>query len=99
MRYGTARVARGVQLAFDPDVEYNIYRTIPHHIASVAGRLQVPGGFIGGRQSDVLRRSGLALTRRTLRTALVDGGHLFPFEVPWEAAQAIRRMAQELSVL
>jgi pimeloyl-ACP methyl ester carboxylesterase len=96
VRYGTRRSAHGIQLVFDPDVEYRIYRTIPHNMVV---RSRVPGGFIGGRDSTVLARAGLAATRRLLRVDLVDGGHLFPFQLPQEAARAIRAMADALTVL
>jgi pimeloyl-ACP methyl ester carboxylesterase len=99
IRYGTVPDDHGVRLAFDPAVEYRIYRTIPHDIHAVARRLQVPAGFIGGRSSDVLKRTGLAATRRHMLVTLIDGGHLFPLQVPWEAAAAIRAMAKQLSVL
>jgi pimeloyl-ACP methyl ester carboxylesterase len=88
-----------VELVFDPDVEYRIYRTIPHDLAAAARKLAVPGGFIGGRSSTVLSRAGLAATRRRLRVHLIDGGHLFPFEHPLQAGHAIRTMAAELSGL
>jgi pimeloyl-ACP methyl ester carboxylesterase len=89
----------GVRLWFDPDIEYRIYRTIPHDIAAAVKRLRVPGGFIGGRDSDVLRRVGLGHTRRHFRLALLAAGHLFPFQFPDAAAQAVRRMARDLGAL
>lgn len=97
VHYGTRRVAHGVELVFDPDVEYRIYRTIPHDLAAAGRHLTVPGGFIGGRGSTVVAQSGLAATRRHLRTQMIDGGHLFPFEHPQIAAQAICSMAAALS--
>jgi hypothetical protein len=88
-----------VELVFDPDIEYRIYRTIPHDLAAAARRLTVPGGCIGGPASTVLARAGLASTRRRLRVHPIDGGHLFPFERPLQAGRAIRAMAAELSGL
>lgn len=99
VQYVTRRGSHGVELVFDPDVEYRIYRTIPHDLAAAARKLAVPGGFIGGRSSTVLSRAGLAATRRRLRVHLIDGGHLFPFEHPLQAGHAIRTMAAELSGL
>ena len=88
---------RGIELVFDPEVEYRIYRAIPHNLVASRQRLAVPGGFIGGRESTVLARVGLAATRRRLHTQMIDGGHLFPFERPLHAAHAIRAMAATLS--
>jgi pimeloyl-ACP methyl ester carboxylesterase len=100
VRYGTRPASGGgVELIFDPQVEYRIYRTFPHDLAAAERRLAVPAGFIGGRQSMVVAQSGLAATRRRLRTHLIDGGHLFPFERPLHAALAIRAMAETLSGL
>jgi len=89
---GTVPSPGGVKLAFDPLVEYRIYRCIPHDMARLLPGLKVPGGFIGGRQSADIQRVGLGITRQHLRVSMVDGGHLFPFEHPRTAANAIRDM-------
>jgi pimeloyl-ACP methyl ester carboxylesterase len=99
VRFGIVEDGNGVRLWFDPDIEYQIYRTIPHDIAGSLRKLAVPGGFIGGSESTVLKRVGLGHTRRRFRLALVPGGHLFPFQLPRDAAQAIRRMAADLGAL
>jgi pimeloyl-ACP methyl ester carboxylesterase len=88
--------AGGVRLAFDPAIEYRIYRGFPHGLATELPRLRVPAGCICGRESADARQIGLATTRRYFRVARVAGGHLFPFEHPEAAAQAIREMAAEL---
>jgi pimeloyl-ACP methyl ester carboxylesterase len=94
--YGLVPSGCGVGLWFDPGIEYQIYRTIPHNIAGGIKRFAVPGGFIGGRDSDLLRRVGLGYTRRLFRLSLLAGGHLFPFEIPHAAALAISRMVGDL---
>jgi pimeloyl-ACP methyl ester carboxylesterase len=99
VRYGTAPSADGVELVFDPEIEYRIYRTIPHDMAGLADRLRVPAGFIYGRESTVVKRTGLLQTRQIMRLMPVDGGHLFPFELPRQAAQAIASMIQRLTGL
>ena len=88
----------GVSLAFDPGVEYRIYRTFPHDLARELPRLRVPAGVICGRESAESRRLGLATTRKHFRVVRVEGGHLFPFEHPAAAARAIRDMAETLTV-
>lgn len=95
-RSGTRAVHAGVRLAFDPDIEYRIYRSIPHDMATHAPRLRVPAGFVGGRQSEEVRRVGLRLTRRHFQVEMVDGGHLFPLERPEPAAEAIQRMHAQI---
>ncbi len=86
----------GRQLWFDAGIEYRIYCTIPHHLHRLLPQLTVPAGFIGGRQSKELRVFGIAAMRGIFRLQPIDGGHLFPFERPLEAAAAIRAMAATL---
>ena len=86
----------GLRLAFDPEVEYRIYRSIPHDLAYYLPRLKVPAGFIGGIDSFELRQVGLAITRKHFRVELIDGGHLFPFEKPLESARALKAMIDGL---
>ena len=93
---GTVREGNRLRLVFDPEIEYRIYRSVPHDLVYYCSRLRVPAGFIGGRHSDVLRRVGLAHTRRSFRVKRVEGGHLFPFERPQMAAEAVRQMVDEL---
>jgi pimeloyl-ACP methyl ester carboxylesterase len=57
----------------------------------------VPAGFIGGEHSDVVRRAGLAATRRRFALRKVPGGHLFPFEAPDAAAAAVIELAEALA--
>jgi len=94
---GTRPSPEGVRLAFDPSIEYRIYRTFPHGIAQHLPSLRVPAGFIFGRESEDARHMGLATTRKFFRVARVEGGHLFPFEHPQAAARAIAEMAEALS--
>jgi len=93
---GTVRKGDHLHLLFDPEVEYRIYRSVPHDMVYYCNRLKVPAGFIGGRYSNEVRRVGLAHTRRNFRLKRVDGGHLFPLERPQAAAEAVRQFAGEL---
>jgi len=99
VRFGLVDHARGVRLWFDADIETRIYRTIPHDVANSVKGLRVPAGFIGGRDSALVKQVGLRITRRMFHVTLIPGGHHFPFQVPELAAAAIRRMAQELGAL
>jgi pimeloyl-ACP methyl ester carboxylesterase len=93
---GMESAGRGVRLAFDPDVEYRIYRTIPHDLVRELPALAVPAGFVCGEESSEMRRPGLIDPARHFRVARVPGGHLFPFERPLEAADALRTLATGL---
>jgi pimeloyl-ACP methyl ester carboxylesterase len=100
VRFGTVEdpVAGGRVLWIDPAIESRIYCTVPHHMHQLLSRLQVPSGFIGGRDSEEVKRIGLSAMRGHFRLKRVEGGHLFPFEHPEETAQAIRDMAATLLV-
>jgi len=86
-----------LRLRIDPAIEYQIYRTIPHDMARHLPKLRVPAGFIGGAESDVVRRVRLAGMKPKFRMRKVPGGHLFPFERPREAARSIAQALAELS--
>ena len=95
VRHGLVGRQGQLHLRIDPEIEYRIYRTVPHDMARHARRLRVPAGFVGGADSDVVRLVGLA-AMRGWRKRKVPGGHLFPFEHPREAAAAIDELLQEL---
>lgn len=86
-------------LAFDRDIEYRIYRTLPRTLgARLAHGAGVPVGFIAGTQSKEIRQVGLAATERVThgRIEWIEGSHLFPMERPIETARAIQRMLRRL---
>ncbi len=87
---------QGFHLRIDPQIEYQIYRTIPHDMMRSLRELRVPAGFIGGADSDVVRRVRLAGMRPKFALRKVPGGHLFPFERPSEAAAALAGLLREL---
>ncbi len=93
---GTVKQEGGVRLLFDPEIEYQIYRGFPHDLVYYCNRLKAPAGFIGARQSKELRQVGLRRTRRSFRVKRIEGGHLFPFERPRAAAEAVRQLVAEL---
>jgi len=80
-------------LAFEREVETQVYNTIPHHLQGLLRRhpLRCPAAFIGGRSSIEMRQVGMALTERVTqgRIMMLDGSHLFPMEQPHVTAAAI----------
>lgn len=89
----------GRTLAFDRQVEYLIYRTLPHTLgARLAHGAPVPVGFIAGTRSREVRHVGLGMTRRVVgeRLEWLDGSHLFPMERPIDTARAVQRMITAL---
>jgi pimeloyl-ACP methyl ester carboxylesterase len=87
--HGLVETRTGLRLKIDPAIEYQIYRTIPHDMMRHLKSLRVPAAFIGGADSDVVRRIRLAGMRPKFRMRKVPGGHLFPFEQPREAATSL----------
>ena len=80
-------------LAFDRDIETQIYNTIPNNLDRLFKRhpLKCPVSFIGGRQSVEMRLVGMSMTDQLTkgRTMILDGTHLFPMERPLVTACAI----------
>jgi pimeloyl-ACP methyl ester carboxylesterase len=94
--YGLIRKDSALRLKIDPRIEYEIYRTIPHDMMRHLPKLDLPAAFIGGADSDVVRRIRLAGMRPKFKFRSVPGGHLFPFEHPREAARSIAQALAEL---
>jgi pimeloyl-ACP methyl ester carboxylesterase len=94
--HGLVKKNGGLGLKIDPRIEYQIYRTIPHDMMRHLPQLEVPAAFVGGADSDVVRRIRLAGMRPKFSFRKVPGGHLFPFEHPREAARSIAQALAEL---
>lgn len=87
------------RLAFDREIEYMIYRTLPHTLGPrLAHGAPVPVGFLAGTRSREVRQVGLDATRRIVhgRIEWLEGSHLFPMERPLETARALQRMLNTL---
>jgi pimeloyl-ACP methyl ester carboxylesterase len=97
VRHGLVEHQGRLRLKIDPAIEYQIYRTIPHDMMRHLQKLRVPAAFIGGADSDVVRRVRLAGMKPKFLMRKVPGGHLFPFERPREAARSIVQVVEELS--
>ncbi len=98
VRFGLVDHGKKLRLMIDPAIEYQIYRTVPHDLHRSLAGLEVPAGFIGGAQSEVVRRVGLSPMRSAgFAFKRVKGGHLFPLEHPQAAADAIVEMTGRLS--
>ena len=83
------------QLRFDRDVETQIYNTLPHNVDRLLRKhpLSCPVSFIAGTHSVEMRQVGAHFAQRIVGSAApprwqtIEGGHLFVFEKPKEAAQ------------
>lgn len=97
---GTVAANGRLRLLFEPEIEYQIYVGLPHDFPRYRQQLQVPTGFVGGRQSTVFTRLDVAHMKRHfgIHTHFIDGGHLYPLERPNEAANAVRYMIDRLGL-
>jgi pimeloyl-ACP methyl ester carboxylesterase len=99
VQHGLVGAPGRLRLRIDPQIEYQVYRTIPHGMHQYVRSLKVPAGFVGGVDSDVLRRVGLGAMRGPRFAKLrVPGGHLFPFEHPLLAAAAVEELIGKLTL-
>ena len=93
VNYGTDEVDGKRVLAFDRDVETALYNGLPHNLERQLKRhpLQCPAHYIGGTESEEMRRAGMALTARIVKgnITMLKGSHLFPMEKPIDTAAAI----------
>jgi len=83
----------GRQLKFRPVIEHQIYRTLPHDLARMRGRLRVPAHYLVAGGGGVLSRADLKFVADGLgmQLGVAPGSHLFPLEFPLDAAAQIRR--------
>ena len=89
-----AGINRQRKLAFDREVEFRIYKTLPRTLgARLAHGAPVPVGFIAGTHSKEVRHVGLEMTRRIVGVHFewIEGSHLFPMERPVETVRALQR--------
>jgi len=96
IEHGLKPDGQGLRLAFDPDTEIRIYRSVPHVSPARPSRLELPLAVIGGEASRVVLRHHARNARRLPRGEfhLVPGGHMFPLERPVETAQLIRAVVR-----
>jgi pimeloyl-ACP methyl ester carboxylesterase len=83
----------GRRLKFRPEIEAEIYSTVPHRLVAYL-RLHPPGGpvaFVAGTRSREVRQVGLAATHRLTqgRISWMEGSHLFPFERPEDTVREV----------
>jgi len=98
IRSGTKEENGRLKLTYDPRLEANIWRTIPHNIHSrVKGNLKVPAGVIGGRSSEYFKGvNGAYMKGLGMKLKWTPGTHMFPLEHPEETADLIHHTVREL---
>lgn len=86
--YGMDHRADGVHLRLSAEIEYHIYRTLPHNLGRYRQTLAVPTGLLYGKSTKVIVANDIHYMQKHLDCRAVStlGGHLFPFEHPEQAA-------------
>lgn len=89
--YGLEKNEEGYSLRFDRQVEYMIYRTIPHGLSQYEGRLKVPASVIYGDKSTVVYGSDIRYMKKhyQINAYQLPGTHMLPFEAPEQLTQMI----------
>lgn len=90
---------KGYKLSFDPLIETQIYKTIPHNIPDIYDKITVKFSFIAGTKSMESLLSPIFYTTRhpMLQNFFkIQGSHLFPFEKPIETSQMVRKIILSL---
>ena len=97
---GTLEVDGKRVLAFDRDVETQIYNSLPDNLDRLFKRhpIKCPVAFLGGRDSQEMQQVGMTMTDKITkgRTMMLDGSHLFPMERPLATAAAIEAALRNL---
>ncbi|KTC65987.1 hydrolases or acyltransferases (alpha/beta hydrolase superfamily) (plasmid) [Legionella adelaidensis] len=96
--YGLEKDANGFTLRFDPYIEYQIYRTIPHVLHEYEGKLKVPAAIIYGKKSNVVNAGDIRYMGRKqgIKSFKTEGTHMFPMEYPEETATKIIKVIDQL---
>jgi pimeloyl-ACP methyl ester carboxylesterase len=80
-------------LRFSREVETQIYNALPDHLEHLLKKhpLQCPVAFVGGRESEEVKRVGTGLTEKITQGQMhwLSGTHLFPMEHPRQSAQIV----------
>lgn len=98
VEHGMQHDVNGVHLAFNREIEYDIYRTLPHNLNSYRRRRVVPMGLLYGNSTNVVRKHDRKYMQEHLHIQMMDteGGHLFPFEHPEQAAKNAETLIKSL---
>ena len=96
--YGMNKDEEGYSLRFDRQIEYQIYRTIPHLWNHYEGRLKVPTALIYGNKSNVIDRLDLRYMKKQFGIVPIEtkGTHMFPMEYPQSTANLIMDVVDKL---
>lgn len=89
--YGLDKTDEGYALAFDRQIEYLIYRTLPHTLFQYEGQLKVPSALIYGNKSSIIHSFDRFYMKKAfnITSFKMRGSHMFPLEHPKETGEKI----------
>lgn len=96
--FGMEKKEDGYALRFDPQIEYQIYRTIPHFSYVLEGQLNTPTALIYADKSHLVHRSDLRYMKRKygIESYETHGTHMFPLEHPKVCATLVMNVVELL---
>jgi pimeloyl-ACP methyl ester carboxylesterase len=98
VKYGMYQNEGKYCLRFDPKIEYQIYRTMPHILHQHEGQLKIPVALIHGENSRVVHPSDLRYMKKHhhITCQSIPGTHMFPMEYPGMVVDFIKRMVDQI---
>ncbi len=93
VKHGTTKSEKGIELFYKPNIEAQIYETIPANLPRLRGKLKIPISYIGGTNSHEAKLARLGFMKKyfPVNFYFLEGSHLFPFENPQKTAEIIRK--------
>lgn len=101
LEYGLKAYEDGYKLTFRPEIEVELFRTVPVHFDRLKGKLKhMPGVVIAGDHTNVTVRG---VARRFCRQQdfehkVIQGYHMFPLEQPGNTVKLIKQYARYLDL-
>ena len=97
--HSSSQLGMSYHLTYDPSIEANTFRTIPHDVTQFYGQLAVPSLLLTGSNTDVtfpLFQKHFLKGNSVFEHVEVPGGHMFVLEDPALTAHHINRFLERL---
>lgn len=90
--HGFVEKGSGFELFIKPQIEAEIYKTIPDNMPKLKNKINVPTIYIGGKSSLEARLARINFMKRNFPFdfKFIEGTHLFPFEKPQKTAKIVK---------
>lgn len=97
INYGLVKQQSRYSLWFSREIEYQIYRTLPHQLYQHEDKLSIPCCLIYGKQSRIIKAADIDYMQKHYLTSVVPipGTHMFPMENPKLTADIILQWLEQ----